>query len=586
MAVMAMDGGGGHFPQPSAQAQTHVVTATDTVQNLAERYGITQQALREANPEVFQDPSVRRRDAAQSGGELLLTGETINIPAASQSVVEDPAGSDFVPNPTYPSPKSEYTVTGEGQHAAGSVTWNPGDGSIKLTGTQIVTPPGQTDQSPLQYSARTESAVTAGQVNKNIDGKDYTEFTVEVQFTHSTNVEGQNRTSRGLVEGEASVGAGTRARYKVLLPGKDQSAEAAARVNPFDPTTIPDGATVMMDGQNFTQGSLAGSFRHIGVQTNVTDAAGVTYAVTRDGNDVRVTMGPNQAVEAFNGIGLRSEIASAMLGRQDNLGGSTLATATFDLSNPDGQAAYAHFVATGQVAHETAGVDDVATIERIDYSSQTRALLELGPVQANLAGAQNTGTFVRTTYPDGSYTFTTELQYSGNVPLQVTQRFDAAGHEVTSERSYEFKVSTDHTVDLSWWDNMWGRSDAEAEASRENSHTQLLNWALTGGSESGPAQAGKTMTISFTEAQMQALHGQTTAAAAANESGLDTLRLLTGGEDGMPVNSTFDFAVAMARNLGGDSYGFAERLFEISSGADGDIANGAHARIDASVTVK
>ncbi|MGJ4801916.1 LysM peptidoglycan-binding domain-containing protein [Luteimonas sp. SDU82] len=586
MAVMAMDGGGGHFPQPSAQAQTHVVSATDTVQNLAERYGITQQALREANPEVFQDPSARRRDAAQSGGELLLTGETINIPAASQSVVEDPAGSDFVPNPTYPSPKSEYTVTGEGQHAAGSVTWNPGDGSIKLTGTQIVTPPGQTDQSPLQYSARTESAVTAGQVNKNIDGKDYTEFTVEVQFTHSTNVEGQNRTSRGLVEGEASVGAGTRARYKVLLPGKDQSAEAAARVNPFDPTTIPDGATVMMDGQNFTQGSLAGSFRHIGVQTNVTDAAGVTYAVTRDGNDVRVTMGPNQAVEAFNGIGLRSEIASAMLGRQDNLGGSTLATATFDLSNPDGQAAYAHFVATGQVAHETAGVDDVATIERIDYSSQTRALLELGPVQANLAGAQNTGTFVRTTYPDGSYTFTTELQYSGNVPLQVTQRFDAAGHEVTSERSYEFKVSTDHTVDLSWWDNMWGRSDAEAEASRENSHTQLLNWALTGGSESGPAQAGKTMTISFTEAQMQALHGQTTAAAAANESGLDTLRLLTGGEDDMPVNSTFDFAVAMARNLGGDSYGFAERLFEISSGADGDITNGAYARIDASVTVK
>lgn len=586
MAVMAMDGGGGHFPQPSAQAQTHVVSATDTVQNLAERYGITQQALREANPEVFQDPSVRRRDAAQSGGELLLTGETINIPAASQSVVEDPAGSDFVPNPTYPSPKSEYTVTGEGQHAAGSVTWNPGDGSIKLTGTQIVTPPGQTDQSPLQYSARTESAVTAGQVNKNIDGQDYTEFTVEVQFTHSTDVEGQNRTSRGLVEGEASLGAGTRARYKVLLPGKDQSAEAAARVNPFDPTTIPDGATVMMDGQNFTQGSLAGSFRHIGVQTNVTDAAGVTYAVTRDGNDVRVTMGPNQAVEAFNGIGLRSEIASAMLGRQDNLGGSTLATATFDLSNPDGQAAYAHFVATGQVAHETAGVDDVATIERIDYSSQTRALLELGPVQANLAGAQNTGTFVRTTYPDGSYTFTTELQYSGNVPLQVTQRFDAAGHEVTSERSYEFKVSTDHTVDLSWWDNMWGRSDAEAEASRENSHTQLLNWALTGGSESGPAQAGKTMTISFTEAQMQALHGQTTAAAAANESGLDTLRLLSGGEDGMPVNSTFDFAVAMARNLGGDSYGFAERLFEISSGADGDIANGAYARIDASVTVK
>jgi hypothetical protein len=587
MAVMATDGGGGGYvPQPSREPQTHVVTATDTVENLADRYGVTPQALREANPQVFQDASARRRDEAQNGGDLFLTGETINIPAASQSIVEDPAASDFVPNPTYPSPNSEYTVGGEGQNAGGAVTWNPGDGSIKVTGTQIATPPGQTDQSPVQYSARNESAVTLGQVNKTIDGKEYTEFTVEVQFTQSAKVEGQNQTSRGVVEGEASVGAGTRARYKVLLPGKDQSPEAAARINPFDPTTIPDGATVMMDGQNFAQTSLAGSFRHIGMQTNLTEAAGVTYAVTREGNDVRVTMGPNQAVEAFNGIGLRSELATAMLGRQDNLGGSTLSTATFDLSNPDGQAAYAHFVATGQVAHETPGVSGVATIERVDYSSQTRAQLELGPVQANLAGPQNTGTFVKTTYPDGSYTYTTELQYSGNVPLQVTQRFDAAGNEVTSERTYEFKVSTNHSVDLSWWDNMWGQSDAEAEASLENSHTQLLNWAFTGGNDTGPAQAGKTMTITFTEAQMQALHGQTTAAAATDDSGLDTLRLLTGGEDGMPVNSTLDFAVAMARNLGGDNYGFAERLFQISSGADGNVANDDYARIDATVTVK
>ena len=586
MAVMAMDGGGGYVPQPRAESQAHVVTATDTVENLADRYGVTPQALRDANPQVFQDPSARLRFIGQHGGDLLLTGETINIPAASQSVIDDPAGNDFVPNPTYPSANSEYSARVEGQHAEGSVTWNPGDGSVKLTGTQIVTPPGQTDQSPVRYSARSETAVTDGQVNKTIDGKAYTEFTVEVQFTQSTNVEAQNRTSRGLVEGEASIGAGTRARYKVLLPGNDQSAEAAARINPFDPTTIPDGATVMMDGQNFTQGSLAGSFRHIGVQTNVTEASGVTYAVTRDGNEVRVTMGPNQAVEAFNGVGLRSEIATAMLGRQDNLGGSTLATASFDLSNANGQAAYAHFVATGQVAHETAGVGEVATIERVDYSSQTRAQLELGPVKADLAGAQNTGTFVRTTYPDGSYTDTTELQYSGNVPLQVTQRFDAAGNEVTSERSYEFKVSTDHTVNLGWWDKMWGASEAEAEASRETSHTQLLNWSLTGGSDAGPAQAGKTMTITFTEGQMQALHGQTTAAAAANESGMDTLRLLTGGEDDMPVNSTFDFAVAMARNLGGDDYGFAERLFQISSAADGDLANKEFARIDASVTVE
>ena len=587
MAVMAIDGGGGaYIPPPRAERQIHVVAASDTVESLADRYGVTPQALRAANPDVFQDPSGFRRAEARESGNLLMPGETITIPAAPQSVVEEPSSSDFVPNPAYPSSSSEYTLGGDGTRAGGSLTWNPGDGSVKLTGARIDTPPGQTDRSPVQYTARTETAVTAGQVNKQLGGEDFTEFTVEAQFTQSTGVEAGGRTSRGLVEGEASVGAGSRARYKVLLPGESRSPEAAVRVNPFDPTTIPDGATVMMDAQNFVQTGLAGSFRHIGVQTNVTEAAGATYAVTRDGDKVNVTMGPNQAVEAFNGLGLRSEIATAMLGRQDNLGGSTLGTATFDLSSPDGQAAYAHFVATGQVAHETPGVSGVSTIERVDFSSQQRLQLELGPVKADLAGAQNTGTFVRTSYPDGSWTATSELQYSGNVPLQLTQRFDATGAEVTSQRTYEFKVSTDHTVDLSWWDNLLGRSDAEAEASLETSHAQLLNWAFTGGGDSGPAKPGQTMVITLTEAQMQALHGQTRTAAEANVAGGDTLRLLTGGEDGMPVNDTLDFAIAMARNLGGDDYGFAQRLFDISSGADGDFTNREYARIDASVLVE
>lgn len=587
MAVMAIDGGGGiYIPPPKAEPQTHVVAASDTVQTLADRYGVTPQALRAANPEIFQVPMGLRRDAPGNGGVLLVPGETINIPAASLSVVQDPASSDRVPSPIYPSTNSEFTFALEEGGVAAGLTWNPGDGSAKLTAAQITTPPGQTQQSPVRYEARSESALTLGQINKQVDGQPYTEFTVEVQFTQSMTAEADAKTNRGVVEGEVSAGAGTRARYKVLLPGHDRNPEAAARVNPFDPTTIPDGATVMMDAQNFVQTGLAGSFRHIGFQTNMAEAEGATYAVTRDGGQVHVTMGPNQAVEAFNGLGLRSEIATAMLGRQDNLGGSTLGTATFDLSNPDGQAAYAHFVATGQVAHETPGVSGVATIERVDYSSQQRLQIELGPVQANLAGDKNTGTFVRTTYPDGSYTFTTELQYSQNVPLQVTQRFDASGTEVSSERTYEFKVSTDHTVDLNNWDKLLGRSEAKEEASLENAHTQLLNWAFTGGSDSGPAEAGQTMVITLTEAQMQALHGQTRTAAEANVTGGDTLRLLTGGEDGMPVNNTLDFAIAMARNLGGDDYGFAQRLFDISSGADGDLANREYARIDASVRVE
>lgn len=519
-------------PQPSAEPQAYTSRHGDTLDTLARDFGVDPADLQQANPGRF----------GADGG--VDAGTELQIPAAPQSVLYgEPLTSDF--NPTYPSPNSEYTVGAEGRNVEGAVTWNPADGSVKGTVTQVATPPGQTENAPVQISARQETAVTLGQVNK--DGN--TEFTVEVQFTSSLRTEAGTRTSRGTVEGEAEAGAGTRARYKVVLPGENQNPEAAARVNPFDPTTIPVGATVTLDGQNFVNGSLAGSFRHIGFQTNVTEAAGVSYSVHRvDENNVQVTMGPNEAVEAFNGIGVRSDIATAMLGRQDNLGGSTVRTATFDLSNPDGQAAYAHFTATGEVAHQTPGVTDVATIERVDYSSQTRLKLELGPLGADLAGAQNTGAFVKTTYPDGSYAYVTDLQYSGNVPLQVTQRFDAQGDEIVSERRYEYTVKAD-----------------------ENNE-QLLNLAITGNydmADRGPVDAGETVTLTFTEEQMQGLVEMTSRFAEEAPSSEEAVLLGYMEPDGSrPTPEPFDFAVALARNLNNDNFGFAEKLFSIADGGD------------------
>lgn len=553
----------------------------ETLAEFAARHQLSVQAVREANASLLQTVNNDRRHHEPGLTESqALAGADLTVPPPPMSVTEDPLTSDF--NPTYPSSNSEYTVGADGQTVGGAVTWNPGDGSVKVTGSQIATPPGQTDQSLVQYQVRQDTAVAYGQTNK--DGN--TEFTVEAQVSTSASVSASSETRRGPVEGEFSTGEGLRARYKVTLPGENQTPEAAASVNPFDPTTIPVGATVTMDAQAFTQTDLAGSFRNIATATSIVEAEGASYSVTRvDEHNIRVTMGPNEAIEAYNGVGVSTDIATAMLGRQDSLGGSFVNTAQFDLSNPDGQAAYAHFVATGEVAHQTPGVSDVAQIGRIDYSSQTRAKFELGPVTADLAGAQNTGSRVDVTYPDGSYTSTIQLQYSGNVPLQVSQSFDTAGNEIVSERSYQFTVNTDHQVDLSWWDNLLGRSDAEAEASLENSHAQLLNAALTGDSSgNGPVQPGKQHVITFTEAQMTAFNAQTRAAGETNPSG-DPFDLMVGGQNGQPVASNLDFAVAWARNLGNSDYGFAERLFTISQSTDGDLRNGA-TPIDATVEVK
>jgi hypothetical protein len=565
MAQLAFIDGGGPVAAPSSKPQTHVVTSGETVPQIADRYGVTPQAIRDANPRIFQDHSPRRLDNADQTGQMIWSGDELNIPAAAESVTrDDPLSSDF--NPTYPSSNSEYTVGGEGEHAGGSVTWNPGDGTVKAT--TVAQGGASYDASPeppfgipdpnargLEFEAkvRAESAVTQGAVNK--DGN--TEVSVEVETNVQETVSAESKAKGGAtVEGEYGTGAGFRARYKVALPGENRDPADAARVNPFDPTTIPQGATVTMDGQDYTQTSMAGSFRHIGFETNLKEASGASFSVTRvDDTHVSVTMGPNQAVEGYLGVGVRSDIATAMLGRQDSLGGSTVRTATFDLSNPDGQAAYAHFTATGEVADQTPGVSDVATIERIDYSSQTRVKLGLGPealnVQADLAGPQNAGAFVKTTYPDGSYAYTTNLQYSGNVPLQVTQRFDASGTEVLSERTYEFKVDA---------------GDDEAF---------FINQAWSGEFRgAGPATKG-TVTLTFTQAQLQDLMAdtRTTIRAGAGPDGRVTsastdLQVLVGGFNGIPEKDPLEFAINMVRSLDGQPSRFSEMLSRVSAGAD------------------
>ncbi len=544
-------------PPPPAQDQ---LRPGETLQQFAARHQVSEQAVREANASLFTTlgNDLRHHEPGMTLSEAL-SGATLDVPAPSMSVTTDPVGSDF--NPNYPSANSEYTVGADGQTVGGAVTWNPGDGSVKVTGSQIATPPGQTDTAPVQFEARRDTAVTLGQTNK--DGN--TEFTVEVQFTDSVSASASEQTRRGQIDGEVGAGAGTRARYKVVLPGENQSPEAAARVNPFDPTTIPVGATVTMDGQAFTQTSLEGSFRHIGIKHGLTEAQGASYSVSRvDENNIRVTMGPNEAVEAFNGFGVTTDIATAMLGRQDNLGFSSVSTATFDLSNPDGQAAYSHFVGTGEVAHETPGVTDVAQIGRLDYSSQTRAQLELGPLSADVGGAQNTGSRVDITYPDGSYTSVIQLQYSGNAPLQVTQRFDADGAEVVSERTYQFTINTDRPS-YGWWArNIEGRS----ESGEENNLAQLLNDTFTSNHESGLVRPGSKITIELTEAQMQALQAQSREVAAADGNIGGTNSLDLAAEEG----STLDFSVAIARNLGfSEPFGLVDQLWTISGNGEQPI---------------
>src|SRR5690606_2191561 len=55
----------------------------------------------------------------------------------------------------------------------------------------------------------------------------------------------------GAVAVEVAGSVGQTLKYEVTLPGADADPAAAARINPFDPTTLPNGASVTLNQADF-----------------------------------------------------------------------------------------------------------------------------------------------------------------------------------------------------------------------------------------------------------------------------------------------------------------------------------------------
>lgn len=565
--VYATQGPSPTLPQPQNQPQTHTVVNDQSVVEIAALYGITPQALRQANPELFQDKE-RRMEASMTGkSDPIFHGDELKIPAAAMSVTEETIVTDF--DPTHPTASSEYGVEVSDGSQRGGISWSPGNGSVKLT-------QGSTVQGPGGIEMRQDSEIEVKQQNK--DGK--TEFEVTAVFSVSGAAGAGNKS----VDVEGSAGAGHRLRYKVVLPGENQNPQTAAKINPFDPTTIPVGATVTLDSQNFTQTQFSGAFQKLfddafpkGPRLGVTVdgenkvATGSAYSVTRTSETgVRVDIGALQAIEQKSGVLPSINVGPLSFdlgpGIQANKGHSVLRTAEFDLSKPDGQAAYAHFTATGEVAAQTDGVGNVATLERYNFSDQLRLNGEVSFEQgdtmarayASFGGPQTTYGYVKTSYPDGSYSYTITPPMGGNgtPPLQVVCHYDAQGNEIASERTYEYNLKVPTDADAKTW-----------------------NYMLTGDIKgNGPVQVGKDAKVTFTEAQMQALMKQTDATARAEGTlpGNTAERL---GE----YKDPFQFGMTLGRILDSDPHRLTMDLFFVSDGADGSIANTDRARIDMTI---
>src|SRR5690606_29912231 len=130
---------------------------------------------------------------------------------------------------------------------------------------------------------------------------------------------GVNTPQAGLEIGRTE---GIRTSYTVAMP-EDSDVDPLS-INPFDPSTMPEGTVVTMDGSQYTTNEFKATFKKLALETKVTDETGVSTDVERTGEDtVRVTARLTEAITVYIGVGVDFGVANVMFGLNDSLSGAT-----------------------------------------------------------------------------------------------------------------------------------------------------------------------------------------------------------------------------------------------------------------------
>lgn len=355
--------------------------------------------------------------------------------------------------------------------------------------------------------------------------------------------------------------------FEVSMPTEAATPAAMASATFTDPSTMPVDTVIKVDDSQYQTNEFSATFQNIRASTSVTESEGSSMVVEKTGEDtVRVTIGPTAGIDAFMGVGVDLGPVSVSIGKNTSLDTATFQTAEFDLSTPEGQAAYNHFLTTGEMPTQNGtGVADVQTIEKVDYSSQTDISGSVFGADFTLDGEVNVGSSVIITLPDGTSTKTTDLSYGDNDPLTITQSFDAQGNEIVSERTYAIEVEV------------------------TESNYQLINVAYSGNlqkAEDGAVQPGQTATLTFTESEMMGMQQTTHQVTQDDPHALSSSGLVVNTSDSTQF-STLDFAVAIAKTNGSfDEAGFGDFLIKLSGHADGDYSNDDFDKVPFEITIQ
>lgn len=436
------------------EGRTHTVSFGETLNQIAQLYGVPPQVLQVANRGILNP------DALYPGTVLVIPEPPVDSVSNSTGSGAD-LFSTLVHAPTF--------------------TASSGATSSPFPLNSILR-----DSEGYGFSFTVNAEVSASFETRTSDRYVTRAVTATVDMNVSA---GASTPATSIRFGQA---AGGRVEYSITTPA-ECGTEGLDFINPFNPESIPTGVRVQLDGEAFTNTEMEASFYALAYRNDTQFSEGISILVHRTGPEtVRVTAGPTSAVEAYNAFGIDLGLVSVLLGRSDELTTGRMLSADFDISTIEGRAAYSDFLLLGQLAtSEQSGVSNVTTINRMSYTSGNGLDLHTPVGSWSIPGVVNTGSTIRTIYADGQFDDVTVLQAGHNVPLTIRSRYDAAGNEQIQERTYSYGF--------------------ELRGSEDDSVIrQLLVRALTGSEPTlfSPVPRTGSFNIVFTQSEMLALREQ------------------------------------------------------------------------------
>jgi hypothetical protein len=178
---------------------------------------------------------------------------------------------------------------------------------------------------------------------------------------------------------------------------------------------------------------MEAAYRHIATEAKVTDLQGVGMSVEKqEGNKVRISSGPVNAIENEAYVGLADKDLSIGLKNKQGLENSTMRVADLDLSTQEGLDQYHRFLLTGKVPEADGNtVTRSGTTQTLKITNETSVQASIGPVDINAQLLSSEGERKVTQYTDGSKSDEVSLDYGRGNNLTISKDFDFLGKPVT-----------------------------------------------------------------------------------------------------------------------------------------------------------